>query len=710
LKENVVARLHPIAGACALLCALAAQAQDPTLRPITVTPTQQAPAADVTGFGDFPRREVPVSTSIVTHEQIESSGARRLADLTRFEGSVSDAYNAPGYWDFLSIRGFILDNRFNYRREGLPINAETSIPLDNKERVEILKGTSGIQAGTSAPGGLVNYVVKRPTERDVRVVRLEARERGSVLAAADLGGRFGNDAAFGWRFNVAQERLRPEVRALDGERSLVALATDWRVSRDSLLEGEFEWSSKHQPSQTGFSLLGSTLPAVPDPRINLNNQPWVQPTQFDGLTGTLRFSQALSPDWRWTAQLGTQRLRTDDYTAFPFGCAAEGLFDRFCSDGTFDYWDFRSENERRRQDAASVGLKGRVMTGAIAHDLSVGILRSRVRNRFGEQAFNPTGVGDISGTAVVAPAPLPTFPSTNRDEHSTELSLSDAIQWTPAFTTWVGARHTRLERGTVSTDGSNADSFSQSVTTPWLGATYKFGDSLLAYASWGRGIESQQVPNNFIFANQGVVLPALKSEQVEIGLRGGQGPLRWEVAAFNIERPMTNIDFCNRGGGPCVGEFDGDARHRGVEAGAQWDQGPWQLWGSLMLLDAERRGSTTEPALNGLPPLNVPDRVLRAGATYRFAAVPGLSLAGSVSHEGRRAVVPDNSIELPSWTRLDAALRYEQRLYGAQATWIVGVDNLTDRRYWRESPTQFGHIYLYPGAPRTFRVSLTTAF
>jgi iron complex outermembrane receptor protein len=64
------------------------------------------------------------------------------------------------------MRGFTLDNRFNYRRDGLPISAETSLPLDNKERIEILKGTSGIQAGTSAPGGLVNYVIKRPTEQD----------------------------------------------------------------------------------------------------------------------------------------------------------------------------------------------------------------------------------------------------------------------------------------------------------------------------------------------------------------------------------------------------------------------------------------------------------------------------------------------------------------------------------------------------------------
>lgn len=84
---------------------------------------------------------------------------------------MSDAYNTEGYWDNLTVRGFVIDNRFNYRRDGLPINAETSIPLDNKAQIEVLKGTSGLQAGTSAPGGLVNYVVKRPLAEPLRAPR-----------------------------------------------------------------------------------------------------------------------------------------------------------------------------------------------------------------------------------------------------------------------------------------------------------------------------------------------------------------------------------------------------------------------------------------------------------------------------------------------------------------------------------------------------------
>ena len=44
-------------------------------------------------------------------------------------------------------------------------------------------------------------------------------------------------------------------------------------------------------------------------------------------------------------------------------------------------------------------------------------------------------------------------------------------------------------------------------------------------------------------------------------------------------------------------------------------------------------------------------------------------------------------------------------------TWTLraGIDNIFDKRAWKESPYQFGHAYLFPLAPRTLRVSLETA-
>lgn len=666
-----------------------------------------SPVVDVLGLGDAPLSRTPVSATLIDAQQIEAAGARRLADLVKFDASVSDGYNAQGYWDFVTVRGFVLDNKYNYRREGLPISAEGSIPLDNKARVEILRGTSGIQAGTSAPGGLVNYVVKRPTEQDLTQVRLETSHHGGWLAGVDLGGRFGEGKAFGYRINATAEDIGSYVRDLDGQRRLLAAAFDWRLTRDSVLEAEVEYSRRSQRSAPGLSITGTTLPS-PDPRLNLNAQPWSLPVVLEGLTGTVKFEQAINSQWRWSAQAGTQRLKSDDRTAFPFGGDCfNGPFefcDRFTPNGDYDLYDFRSEGERRTLNAAQLQLKGRVETGSVKHDLGFGLLTSRTRDRFNRQAYNYVGTGNLATVPVFAPAPELTDENTNRSERSTEFSAFDAIAWTNRFTTWLGLRHTQLSRDSVRTDGSRATRYSRDITTPWLAASYQLTPAYLVYASYGQGVESEVAPGRPRYTNQGQALPALKSRQSEIGLKGELDALRWSAALFSITRPLfADVGSCDANN-TCTRQADGDARHRGLELNAATQAGPWSFNAGLTLIDAERQGSVTA-SLNGQRPVNVPDAIVRAGVDYRVVGVPGLSLHGHLSYESDRTAVPDASIRIPSWTRIDSALRYTTRIRTTATTWTLGIDNLFDRRHFKESPYQFGHAYLFPGAPRTFRLA-----
>jgi iron complex outermembrane receptor protein len=71
-------------------------------------------------------------------------------------------------------------------------------------------------------------------------------------------------------------------------------------------------------------------------------------------------------------------------------------------------------------------------------------------------------------------------------------------------------------------------------------------------------------------------------------------------------------------------------------------------------------------------------------------------------HEGERFVLPDDSVRIPGWTRADLAVAFN----AGALTWRAGVDNLFDKRAWRESPYQFGHAYLYPLEGRALRVAL----
>ncbi|HEX6706021.1 MAG TPA: TonB-dependent siderophore receptor [Albitalea sp.] len=695
-----------------LLATLGVHAQTTTtLSPVTVTGKGE-PAATIGGWGDVPLSQSPFQASVLGREQMRELGVSRLSDVGRVDPAVSDAYDTEGYWDYLTVRGFVIDNRFNYRRDGLPINAETSIPLDNKERIEVLKGTSGLQAGTSAPGGLVNLVVKRPVNDRLREVQLGWRQSGSLLGAVDIAERFGTDGAFGVRLNVAAEQLKPRVRSAEGDRRLLALAGEWRIATGMLLEAELETSHRSQPSVPGFSMLGQRVPAPVDPRINLNNQPWSLPVVLDGDTASVRFTQSLGTDWRWSAHAATQRLKSDDRIAFPFGCSAEGNFDRYCSDGSVDLYDFRSENERRRTDALELALHGTVRTGGLRHAMSAAVLRSQVRNRFQGQAFNFAGTGNVDGTAVVPAAPALTDENTNRDERSTELSLRDAVTLREGVTAWLGLRHTRLHRESVRTDGSQATSFDQSISTPSIALSVVLAPDTLAYASWGRGVESVVVPNRDRYTNRGEALPAAKSRQAEAGIKASSGDWNWGAAAFDIVRPVAadvGIDcFSDAVPDTCTHQADGSARHRGVELSASWQAAPWALQGGVQWLRARREGSV-RPEINGQRPTNVPAAALKLQGRYDVAALPGLALQGDLLAEGDRMVLEDNSARIPGYARVDASLRYAQATGLGRLTWRAGVDNLFNRRAWRESPLQFGHVYLFPLAPRTWRLSVEVA-
>jgi iron complex outermembrane recepter protein len=701
-----------LAAAAALCCASAFAQSNAVTQTITITGVRAATSASIAGFGDLPVIRAPFSATVIETDALQDAGISNLGDITRLDAGLTDAYNAPGYWGQVAVRGFTLDNRYNFRRDGLPVNAETVLPTGNKAALELFKGTSGIQAGTSSPGGLLNLVVKRPTAQALTQGSIEWTEPGTVTLAADLSRR---ESALAWRLNASASELDPLTRDSRGRSHLLAGAGELAIGPDSLLEFELESSRQRQPSTPGFSLLGNRLPSPDeiDPRLNLNNQAWSLPVDFSGQTGSIRFTHTVSDRLQFVGQAMQQRLHTDDRIAFPFGCSAEDDYSRYCSDGSFDLYDFRSEGERRGTRAVDLGLQGRHQLGGVTHRWSAGLLSTRFSARFGRQAYNWVGVGTIDGRAELPPDPTLTDENTNRDERSTEWRLQDAITLAPRWQLFAGARHTRLERQTVRTDGSRATDYTQSFTTPWLALAWQAAPGTTAYASWGQGIESEVAPNRSRYANAGQALPALKSRQTELGLKQQAGYLRWQLALFDIRRPQWSdiqlatglpTEACSDED-PCLRQADGIARHRGVEGDVEWNVGPLGLRASALWLKARREGGA-DAAGNGLQPTNVPEHSLKIQGAWRVDGLPGLALLAFVSHEGERMVLPDNSVATEGWTRVDLGLRYAHLAQGRRWVWRLGVDNVADQRAWKETPFQYGHAYLYPMAPRTWRAAL----
>jgi iron complex outermembrane receptor protein len=687
--------------------AVAAAAQD---TPQTVTVTGSAPpTAAVAGFDDAPLSRAPFSATVIGPSALSDAGIANLADIARVSPGLTDAYNAVGYWSNFTVRGYALDQRNNYRRDGLPINAETSLWLGNKQSVDVLRGTSGMQAGVSAPGGLVDLVVKRPNGAHRSAV-LGVESDGTYGLALDLGDRAGPDGRIGWRLSAEATHLDPPLNAARGKRQGIAAAGDWRIDADKLLEAEIELNHQSQPSQPGFSMLGNRVPDARDidPRINLNNQPWSLPVVFTGETASLRWTQRLGGDLSFRAHAMTQWLRTDDRIAFPFGCSAEGNFDRYCSDGTFDFYDFRSEGEHRRNDALDLSIGSRATWLSQEHRWRAGVLGARQRADIPRGAFNFVGTGTIDGLTVVPPDATVAAEGVSRDERSLEAYARDQWLLTPDATLWLGLRYTHLTRHSVATDGSGMVDADQNFTAPWLAASLQLDARTIVYASAGQGIEAAVAPNVPIYSNANQVLPAQKSHQLEAGIKYDAGTLSGSAVLFDIRQPFVTDDP-----DPCVTTctrlINGEQHHRGIELDAGWRGGPWSIGAGATLLRTTRERSI-DPADDARKPTNVPERSLRAALGYQVLSVPELTLSAAAVNEGSRFILPDNSASIPSWTRLDLSARLVQRVADSTLTWRVGVDNAANRRAWRESPFQFAHVYLYPLAPRTWRASLAATF
>ena len=68
---------------------------------------------------------------------------------------------------------------------------------------------------------------------------------------------------------------------------------------------------------------------------------------------------------------------------------------------------------------------------------------------------------------------------------------------------------------------------------------------------------------------------------------------------------------------------------------------------------------------------------------------------------------PDYSAQrLPGFAIVGLNGQWTQRVGASNLTWRAGIDNLFDKQGWKESPTQFGHVFLFPIPARSYRASV----
>jgi len=690
--------------ACALVQAYSASAQT-EVPSVVVTGSKWVVTdrATVGGFSEASLLDTPASITAISLNQMQDLSLRSATEAVRFDASVGDAYNAVGYAEQFSIRGFALDNATSYRKDMIAIPGDTQIPLENKEGVEILRGLAGLQAGVAAPGGMINLRTKRPTSAPLRSATVEVRERGTVYGAVDLGGRF-EDHRFGYRINAAAEDIKSYVRGADGERQFVSGAFDWQINPDALLQIDADFQHKSQITAPGYQLIrNEVLPANVSPKTLLNAQPWTRPVDTDSSNLGLRFEYRFNPDWKATLTANKHWFERDDFTAFPYGCSneGEGFYPGYCSNGDYDVYDYQSTGERKTPFGMQALLQGRFATGSLRHALNLGLGYAERHDSFGAYVYDYAGYSNIYQNLIVDPAPGnprtgPVMERRSNEERS--LFVQDVISLAPAFTLHAGARYVKLKRDELAEIGLPWVHAKDSYVLPNVALVYKPAAEWSVYGSVAHGLQYGGIAPMGT-TNENSALPPSRSKQAEIAVRGSvNSQLSVSAAVFEITQGLEYTNAAN------AFVRAGEQRHRGIELSAQ-GKATQNLNYSLSVsaLDAEQNG-TGDATVEGKRVTNVPEFRSVAFVEYAVPQLPGLKVDAVWQYSGNKAFDPSNRVTVPGYHVVGLGAAYGLRLGGVSTIIRARVDNAFDKFYWRDVTQALGG-YLLPGAPRTFRLS-----
>ncbi|MDQ2822251.1 MAG: TonB-dependent siderophore receptor [Pseudomonadota bacterium] len=662
--------------------------------------------ASVGGFGEASIFDTPASVVAIGRAQMDDLSIRSTSDAMRYDASVSDAYNAVGYAEQFSIRGFKLDNNSSYRKDGLIIPADTQIPLENKERIEILKGLSGLQAGISSPGGVINYVTKRPTATPLLSTTIGVSERGTLYGTVDAGGRF-EDPRFGYRINAAGEKLRSYVRGADGERKFVSGAFDWQISPDALLQIDMDYQHKSQLTAPGYQLLANELlPPNVSPKTFLNNQPWARPVDTVSSNVGVNFSYKLNADWHASVAVNKHWFRRDDFTAFPYGCSNEGdgYYPGFCSNGDYDVYDYQSTGERKTPFGAQAQIQGKFVTGAMQHQATFGLSYATRKDSAGDYVYDYAGYSNIYQNLIVPPAPgNPTTGAIKVRHQDRERGAyaQDIVTLSDRFVLHAGLRYESVRSDNL----VKTEQARQSVDNfllPNVALVYRATDAVNVYGSIAQGMEYGGI-GGIETTNHGNPLTPKRSKQIEAGVKATVNTsLELAAALFEVKRghEYTNEnDPLNR-----VFVREGEERNRGIELSAQGKATPDLAYMVSMTALNTLVSGTSTPAINGKRVADVPALKTSAWLEYALPAVPGLKVNGQWQYAGKKAFQEDNRTFVPGYHVFNLGAQYGVKLAGISTTLRARIDNVADRFYWRDVSPDLGG-YLLPGAPRTFAVS-----
>ncbi len=667
----------------------------------------------VDAWGNASLHDTPAAVTVIARRTLDDHQIRTLAELTREDAALGDNYAAVGYYQNIAIRGYPLDFASGYLIDSLTVVGEQKVALEDKQQVEVLKGLAGIEAGVLEPGGVVNYVAKRPAE--VRNLTLGTDSHGSRYGALDVGGWLTPD--FGVRANLAWEDIHSYVQHANGRRNFYALAADWRITPQSTLELDSDYQTSAQRSASGYQLLGgTTIPAHPDPTRLLGYEPWQLPVGIESSNSSARYTYAFDEAWKLRLAAGHSRSVIQDNVAFAYGCFYEaacaslvttGAY--FAPNGDYDIYDYRSPDDTRVADQLRATLDGHLDTGSVGHELSLGA------SAFRRTIDRRVEVYDYVGTANIAQDNPPYFPPSPNQPGPSHRRLTswqrsvfalDRLHLGDDWQLIVGERLLHLDERAYDGSGALERSTRLSKALPQAAVLWQPSAPLTVYASYVEGL-SLGLEAPYWASNSGDMLGPRLSRQLETGVKVAlSDAFNLDAALFHIRQPYQYAQPDNSAAGFTFVQR-GEEAHTGLELGAhgQLAEG-LHLDASASWIRARAQGTGT-PAYEGHQIANVPDFRATLHVDYALPFLPKLAVLGGWRYASPNVATMDGRVRVPAYHVFDAGLRYSTQWNDHALTWRLSVDNLFDHAYWRDTGSAWGDSYLFPGAPRLARLSVT---
>lgn len=681
------------------ICALAqtrpraAEADDGLAEVVIAARAQQLYRVAETTTGRLPGDPLSSSQSIqvINAELIEDQGARSALDLYRNLSGVS-FFSYAG----VTARGFRQEEIFFDGLRGDPY-ASFSVPqLFNVERIEFLKGPTGMLYGQGAPGGLFNYITRVPFERlaaNARaVVGTEDRRGGSLDLNLPIGQR-GAALRVGAFY---EDRDLPRVNAANESTigdivlrvPIVSSPLDVRLTR------------------YGQDLPGNRLRGVPVDNTGrfLTSIKWNhnEPTDF------LRLQSDVA-QLKWSGEAG-ERFSFDVGLRYNFSSETQqyhepnGLFDSN-GDSRVDATRRQYRDQIRDQSHWSFAANGiwRFATGAATHRVLAGVDRYDSDLDFYGRVLNGT-----NNVTAGRPTPLSLFAPLYGISNPTTYAL-------PAFTrtvtsarreggyvlgesrvgSWIATAGVRYDEFS---DRSGTTDFSADALTWRAGIVYRLRPDLSLYAQRANSFEPQSVTSQTPLA--GGPFDPTEGEMLEAGVKWDLGGGRmqgsfaiYEITRRNILQADPRGDIAGDGVADLV-PF-GEVKSRGFEFDLMADvTDDWVAMLSYAYNDTRitrSNGRTTITNSVGDRFANAPRNELGFWTRYQFPAI-GFALAFGGDYVDVRRSLSNQVVR--SYFVTDASLIVERGPWKA----LLRVNNIFDETYAASGfIDRTGH---FPGSPR----------